>query len=105
MGTKMTAAGTDAHVSHKEQHMMEGDRRHLLSGPAISGGSSSTELRAEKLSDAALSTQEAIMKASNRGRWVADGMRKGIACSTAHACLSQPTFIKGGLYCFQMVLF
>ena len=74
MGTKMTAAGTDAHVSHLEQHRMEeGGRRHLLSGPAISGGASSTELRAEKLSDAAMSTQEAIMKASNRGRWVADG--------------------------------
>jgi len=35
----------------------------------VSGGNS--DIRSEKISDAALATQEAITKATIRGRWVA----------------------------------
>lgn len=34
------------------------------------GGSQATEVRSEKLSDAMLATHEAILKASDKGRWV-----------------------------------
>lgn len=50
-------------------HFPDTPLRKLMGNPGeVSGGTRTSDLRSEKISDAALATQEAIAKATMRGR-------------------------------------
>jgi hypothetical protein len=69
----MTAAATDPAVSHLAESMMDaGKPKRLLAHGAGThdGGAQATEVRSEKLSDSILGTREAILKVTEKGRWV-----------------------------------
>jgi len=77
VGNMMAAGAADLSVGHGSLHIIEGaGGRHLLTGPASSTGD-------EKMSDAALSTQAAILKAVNTGRCVAllQAWQYSVCCS------------------------
>jgi len=82
VGSMMTAGAADPSVGHGSLHIIEGaGGRHLLTGPASSTGD-------EKMSDAALSTQAAILKAVNTGRCVPAGPRAVPSAWCRQGCAS-----------------